>query len=401
MPDETARESVTPATIVGWWARHRGVVLRGAIAVMSLFAVLKLGDEFRRLLFDEGPNGAIDLKIYQGFVANWLEHGRLDTGYPPGSLPLLALLGFGWFDDTTARWLWGSSTVIVMIALGYLLVRESGAESRRDQLFVALMLLSMNAVGVTVGNGQIALHMLVLVAAPIVLLDRHATWQPWTPFALIGLLLSLAKPTISVPFFALLLVRRHGVRTVVVVAMAYVAVTLVAMQDHDRSPLALLNDSLVLGRTEATRGGYANLDNWLGTMGWSGWSLSAASIALAGLIIWLFLHRDADLWILLGVTAVAARLWMVHRVYDDVLIVLPMVALYRIARDRGSPQETTTRAGVLLAITIVAMLAPARLELLPFPWHLPFTAGHAIVWLAIALFLMQQARATSAPAATV
>jgi hypothetical protein len=359
---------------------------------MALLAVLKLGDEFRRLLIDTGPSGAVDLRVYQRFVVAWLADGNLHTGYPPASLPLLALLGFGWFDETAARWLWAASSVIVGWLFARLLVRESGAASTRDRWFVVLMLLSMNATGVTLGNGQITLHVLFLVTAASVYLDRHPEWGAGTLAALAALLVSLVKPTLSAPFVALALVRRNGVRTAALVAAAYVGLTVAVVQLQDRSIATVLSESAALGRLEATRGGYANLDNWLNAIGWQGWSLTSAASALAALLAWLIVHRHADLWILLGVTALVARLWMYHRVYDDMLVVLPMIALFRIARDDGAPPGAAKRAGLLLAVMVAAMLAPARLERLPFPWHLPFTAGHALVWLAAGGFLMQQAR---------
>ena len=40
-----------------------------------------------------------------------------------------------------------------------------------------------------------------------------AEWRGWTPFAIAGLLLTLVKPSISAPFFALVLVRPRGLRT--------------------------------------------------------------------------------------------------------------------------------------------------------------------------------------------
>ena len=361
---------------------------------MALLALLKLGAEFHRLLFDTSLNGAVDLRFYHRQVGYWLMRGDLqaDNLYPPASLPLLAVLGIGWLSDTSSRWLCAFSMVAFACLFGRLMVKESGAASTLDRVFVLMMFLSMNATGVTLGNGQVTLLVLFLVTASILFLDRHAEWRPGTLLALTGLLIALVKPSNSVPFFALALVRRNGLRTVVAVAVGYVALTIFAARFQGQPLLAFLANSIAAGRAATAQGGYANLDNWLTAIGWSGWSLSAASVALAALIGWLIMHRDADLWVLLGVTAIVARLWMYHRVYDDMLILLPMLALYRIARDDRSSPEASTRAGLLLSVTTLVMLAPARLELLPFPWHLPFTAGHALVWLAICGFLMQQAR---------
>ena len=196
---------------------------------------------------------------------------------------------------------------------------------------------------------------------------------------------------IAAPFFALVLVQPRGLRTIALTGAGYVGVTLFAVRFQPRPIFALLEDSMVYGRVIAEKGGYANLHNMLVWLDRGDWALAASFILLGGFTIWVYLHRFADVWILLGVLAVVARLWAYHRVYDDLLIVLPMVTLFRVAKesDRDSPRGRA--AELRLAISVIAMLAPARLELLAFPWHLPFTAGHGLLWLAILTFLMASA----------
>jgi hypothetical protein len=113
---------------------------------------------------------------------------------------------------------------------------------------------------------------------------------------------------------------------------------------------------------------------------------------LVALGFWTFQHRKGDLWTLLGATAIVARLWTYHRVYDDVLILLPMVALCRVTKWETSSDSTRIAAGLLLAATMLSMLAPARLEHFAWPWSQMFTGGHALVWLAVLGFLLDQAR---------
>ena len=49
----------------------RARFVRVALAAMAVLAVLKLGDEFRRLLFDMGDNGAVDLRHRHKEVLAW------------------------------------------------------------------------------------------------------------------------------------------------------------------------------------------------------------------------------------------------------------------------------------------------------------------------------------------
>jgi hypothetical protein len=123
----------------------------------------------------------------------------------------------------------------------------------------------------------------------------------------------------------------------------------------------------------------------------------AALAALMGLGAWTFLHRRADLWLLLGVAAVVARLWTYHFVYDDVLILLPMLALYRLARAGPGPGNTDLAAGLLFAAGLGLALAPARMLNMGWPLDFAYEAAQAALWLAMLAFLGWQAARANAP----
>ena len=82
------------------------------------------------------------------------------------------------------------------------------------------------------------------------------------------------------------------------------------------------------------RGGYANEHSWLEAIKLEGLEGPASLLALMILGFWVYRYRRADIWILMGVTALVARFWTYHMWYDDLLILLPMVALFRIANQR-------------------------------------------------------------------
>jgi hypothetical protein len=125
--------------------------------------------------------------------------------------------------------------------------------------------------------------------------------------------------------------------------------------------------------------GYANVLTWLSDAGLQAWIRPAMLLILAAAGLWTWRYRHADIWILLGVGALVARLWTYHLVYDDVLILFPMIALFRIAK-----REATTWYGLgaaaLLAVTLVSMLLPGRLLQLEPPWgtFLPDFACHPL-----------------------
>ena len=384
------------ASIRTWWTRHGTTVLRLACAAMALLAVLKLGDEFRRLLFESGRTGAIDLKlrhesVHEWFVGKPVYQERHTAVYPPATYVLLWPL-LGWLPLTPARWLWAVTSVAALGWLVYLIVKEGGAETRPESVFVALMALSMNATGVTIGNGQLGVHLLPVLLFGLVLLQQCGRGWRRDLLASGMILAALVKPSISLPFLWMALFVGAGLRTVSLVCFGYVGLTVFAASFQEMELTLLLRGWLDRATAEAVAGGYANLHRWLATLGLEQWVLPGSLLVLVALGLWTYRHRRGDFWLLLGVTALVARLWAYHRVYDDVLILLPMVALFRIAKRSFFTERSGVVAGLLLATTGVAMLAPARFEWFPAPWSWLFKGGHAVVWIVLLAFLLDQAR---------
>lgn len=386
----------TTSMIRTWWTTHGTTVLRLACVIMAIFAALKLGDEFRRLLFESGRNGAIDLKLYHQMVRDWfsgrpLYQLRHYATYPPASYLLLWPF-HGWLAVTPARWLWAVTSVAALGWLVHLIIQESGAETRPERVFVALMALSMNAAGVTIGSGQLIVHLLPILLFGLLLLRQDG--REWHKVLLAAslFLVALVKPSISAPFFWIMLFVGGALQTAFLIAFGYVGLTLFAATFQESGVLGLLGGWLERSTAVAATRGYSNLHIWLGTLGLGEWILPASLLVVAALGLWVYQHRKGDFWLLLGVTALVARLWTYHQVYDDVLVLLPMIALFRIAKREASPQGAGVAAGLLLAATILSMLAPARLEHFPPPWSLMFKGGHTLVWVAVLGFLLDRAR---------
>jgi hypothetical protein len=376
------------------WIRHHWTLLCLAVVLMAVLALLKLGTEFWRLLFDNGPNGAIDLRLFHELVHRWFTgrpvYSDLETAvYPPASFVILWPL-LGWLAVTPARWLWAVTSTGAVGALAYLIVRKSGAETPLERAFVVLMLLSMNATGVTIGNGQLILHLLPLLVAGLCLTYpvRHGWGKHLFGAGL--LLITLVKPNVSIPFFWIILFRPGGLRLAVLTSLGYAGLTFFAVSFQKLELLTLLREWLTRASAEAAKGGLADLHICLSTLGLKEWILPASLIVLAVLGFWVYCHRDGDRWLLLGVTALVARFWAYHRLYDNLLILLPMIALFQIAKRGSSVNGEDVTAGVLLGITMLVMLAPARLYIAPPPWNQFFIALQVIDWMAILIFLLHQ-----------
>jgi hypothetical protein len=393
------RWSGTTAPVIrNWWIRHHTTVLRFAIAVMVILALLKLGTEFWRLLLDSGPKGAIDLKPIHKIINHWFAGKPVYSEsakavYPPASYVILWPF-LGWLELTPARWLWAITTVGALGWFVYLLLKESRADTSLERAFVALMLLSMNATGVTIGNAQRILHLLPMLLTGLFLLYREkGKW--YGDLLSAGLILvSLVSPPISAPFFWMAVFIPRTLRPAIFVSLGYAALTIFALSFQGWNFLELLSGSIKrgLGGIEwgSKGGGYANLHTLLIHLDMKEWILPASLIVLAALGLWVYFYRDADRWLLLGVTALVARFWTYHRLYDNLLILLPMIALFRIVKQGPSVNGEDITAGLLLGITTLIMLAPARLLIAPSPWDELFKALQVIIWMAILIFLLHQ-----------
>jgi hypothetical protein len=87
-----------------------------------------------------------------------------------------------------------------------------------------------------------------------------------------------------------------------------------------------------------------------------------------------------------------ARLWTYHRYYDNMLLLPPMLLLFRMARE-DAEVERRTAAGLLLAMLLVALMFPARMwEWWPQPWPFLFSAVHTALFLATLVVLLQEGR---------
>jgi len=226
----------------------------------------------------------------------------------------------------------------------------------------------------------------------------------WTDDALAAacVIFAMVKVTLAAPFLWLVLFapprlghdRRWSIRLrpALLVGTGYTLLTVVAASFQDASLRAQLRDWVRIGGSVAERrGDYANVSAWLIDAGLGGFALPAAMALFVALGIWLYRYRAADLWVRLGVAAIIARLWTYHRQYDDVLVVLALVALFRIVKSAtaGAPDDRRVRAAAaaLIAVTMVFALLPARLGTGASPRREIYAVSHATTWLGMLTFL--------------
>lgn len=384
--------------LVAWWEPRKPRLLAWACALMVISAIVWLAYQFWRLLAGEAaiwpgsPVGAVDLRIIRGLVDKWLAgqpvYERLSAAnYPPASHILLWPL-LGWPPLGILRPYWAATTCLALAWLIHWALCACRAEMGAERSFIILLPLAMYATGATIGNGQLGVHLLPMMLVSATLAARsRGRWRDDILIAFL-MLLALAKPSLSAPFFWLILLLPGRIRPALLTLLGYVGITLWAVAFQRDDLLTLVRDWLSVGTSESSWAGSANVHLWLGSLGWEG-AMLPASLTLMGLLgWWIWRRRSADLLTLMGVTAIVARLWVYHNWYDDLLLLLPMLALFTIAKSspRGMPAPAV--ASILLALTAALALAPGGLFLLPPPWNRAYVAAQVAVWLMDLGFLM-------------
>lgn len=358
---------------------------------MGVAAVWRLGNELPHLLFD--ATGAHDLRLRHWEVHRWFAgmemYGEVEhADYPPASYVVLWPL-LGWVSLEAARWLWALTALGALAWLGLRAAREAGASTMSSKLLLILLPFSVYASSATLALGQLVNHVLPLTVAGVLLLrDGNGGWRDDLT-ASVPLVAALVKPPISAPFFWIVCFVPRRLRPIALVVAGYAALTLLALAFREE-PLATTLFGWMDETPQAHRG-HTNLHKWLTLAGLREWLLFASLLVIAGLGIWVRRNRGADVWVLLGVCAIIAQFWIHHRLYDHLLLIVPMIALFRIARYEEVDAAVVT-AGLLFALMWLTLHLPASLLARPSSLAIGIETAQSAVWLTVLAFLVVQAR---------
>ncbi len=404
-----------------FWEQHRRRILGGIIVVLGTVAAIWLSYQFWRLVLSSRlGNGAVDLRLRWSEVSWWFAgfdiygEAASDAVYPPASYLMLSPL-LGALSLSAVRWSWGFFTLLTLCALVVLFVRSSGATSRKEKLLLALVMLAAYPVGATVGNGQTGLVVvLCLLAALPLVAERHRSLGR-TAWISALFLIALVKPSITAYFFWIVAFAAGSLRPSLMICVGYALMTFGASLFQSRGPIELMRLWLGRGRIGAIYGSrfgegsikpaqYSeheslqitsiNLHSVLSYFRHVDLIFPATLLVLGALGLWVWLYRKGPIWILIGVSALVARFGMYHGWYDDVILLLPLIALYRIFKGEGSPgPRFRLAAGILLTTMSASLLAPGGVYSLPFPWNNVSVILQTLIWLGVLLFLLLSAHA--------
>jgi hypothetical protein len=393
--------------------------LMAAIALMCVVSVVWLSYQSWRyfsipsqLGTQRISRGAIDVQNRFMETRDWFRGENVyaihpDAVYPPASYALLGI-AFNRLRWQIVKILWYGLSLASVGVLSWQLVRHSLAQSQVERVFVGLMPFAFYATGAALGNGQLVVFVLPLVLNAVLLLTRPGLtpWDTWRGALL--MLCALVQPTIAAPFFWLVMFVAPRIKPTVLVVAMYLGLTAFAVPFQIGAtipgevppPDALQTDGSVqilnIWSARATqgayygslKGGYASVHDLLAAMGLARWNLPVSLAILLGLGAWIFRNRRADLWLLLAVTAIVARIWTYHGWYDDLLLLFPLIALFRMTKlPRLSPQTKTLAGGLFFWIWLF-LLAPGVLYTVRSP---DILVGIQVTgWIAGLVFLVYQ-----------
>lgn len=377
-------------------------MLRAAIAVLATAAAVWLPYQYWRLLVQADPiwstslRGGVDLRVIRSWTVAWFAGQRVYEGaagalYPPATFALMWPV-IGWLPPAALGIVWAGACTVCLGWLAALAVRAGGARSPLDRTLLALVPLSTYAAGAAIGNGQLTVVVIALLLAGLQRVARPGRgWRGEVVGAAL-FLAALAKPSVSAPFFWLVVALPRTLRPALLVVLGYAGLTVLAAAFQPDGALVLVRAWLARGTAHALYQSGSNLHMAFGPPGAAHWLFPLSLLAVAGLGAWTWVHRRADIWILLGVTAFFARFWTYHGWYDDLLLLVPTIALFRIGQRTPAGSAWSVGAGILFAANLACAVAPGGLYLLPPPWREAYLAAQHTVWAATAAFLLILAR---------
>lgn len=404
------------------------LLLVGNLALLAL-ATSWLGYQSWRLLFQDGPIGAIDLRNRWTEVAEFMAgeqvyRKRPDAVYPPASYLFMIPL-IGWVKFETARGIWFALSCLALCILGRLVWSECKACTRSERALTLLTVLAAYPIGATMGNGQLGLVVILCLIASLPRLmqaDRSIAEDLTITFIFLG---ALTKPSLGAFFFWIVLFARGGLRPAAMVVGSYAVLTWAASLFHQQGPVAVMRrwfqggvrgskwgatygsggihpsgqgDGLtgqvsdahveVTATESMLRIENINLHSVLSWMGERGHIAMASFVALLLLGVWVAWHRRSPIWYQIGVTAIVTRLGVYHAWYDDVIMLLPIIALYRISIGlEGVSNPQRRLAGILCLASVLFLLAPGGIYLLPVMLSNFYVVAQFLLWLAVLVYL--------------
>lgn len=363
---------------------------------MLLAAAVRIPTSVQTLTVGQTDTAARDLLAQQNVAKVWFD-GRPTYGeeplasYPPATYAVLWVL-VGGLDQEAARWLWALLSLCALGLVSFVAVRVAGFERWPQRAMLAVLPFSIYGSAQSIWNGQLTPLVLAALGVCMLLIDSPRRYW-WRDGLLAGcFLIALTKPSLSAPFFWVVLLRRGGQRASVLIVAGYVGLTALATSYQTGGATAVFSTWLERAQRGIVKGsslnGYGSLSDLLGTLDLSAYSIYASLAALGACGLLVLLTRDRDLWLVIGVVAIVSRLWTYHRVYDDGVVLFALLSLARVAQQRPSQRRQLAFALVILLALWGASHAPVGQLYRSALWFHGFASAQLFVWCAALGYLL-------------
>jgi hypothetical protein len=338
-------------------------LLLAACAVMVAFAVHRLPNGFVELAVGRARHDGLDLRRRYKETHRWFSGqpayaGHDDAIYPPATAVITwPLIGWPTFDG--ARIIWAVSSAAAIAGLCWAVVAIGKPHDHLHAVVLALVVPAAQATSLALGVGQLTTHALASSLLGLGLVRRLRPGLGVDGLIACLMVLALVKPTLTWPMVLLLLPLGRW-RAFVLTCGGYWSLTALALAVRPESPIQLFRDWNANALMAAGYLGYGNLHRLLALAGHLDWLLPATAVVVAAFLAFAWRYRQARFPLLLGCAAVVTRVSTYHQRYDDLLLVLPLVALLHTA---GDPTVARWRRGLATALTglvWLALLSPGR-----------------------------------------
>lgn len=393
-------------SLASFWDRYQKPLLLTAIVLTAIAALWRVPNELRYLLLPGEGHEVVDLRARFDETRAWFTSpgfyeysARDDTGgfdYPPASYLMFWPL-LGWLPFSVVRVLWAAICLGGAAGIAWISVRASRPRAPRTALLLALIPFGGYALGATLRVGQLTFFALALLLLAFDLMQRPRNNRGMGLAAGLLMAAALIKPTLTAPLIMVVMLLPGGLLSAACCILAYFILSMAAAAFRPESLFTLARQwTESAGSLESHYlDGQTNIYRWLSLAGLESWILLTSVLSLLIFAAWTLIHRRADFWTLIGAGAIVTRFLTYHRLYDDALILLPLISLLRIASRSEPPGGLSRGAGFLFFLNWAALLSPGSIINEPGPLRPVAEAAQTVIWLATLAFLGVHARKNS------
>lgn len=164
--------------------------------------------------------------------------------------------------------------------------------------------------------------------------------------------------------------------------------TLVSSYFQDQPINLLLQNWINSSSNVLNNKGHMNIHSFLSMIGKEEYRIQASLIILGLSGIWVYVNKNKSIWMLVGVTAIVARLWTYHWWYDDILMLIPVTTLFIIIKSDIINSIYKLTAFILLALSVIFSIAPGGRYLFPELLATIYIYFQFVTWVSVMLFLL-------------